>query len=179
MTLDFVSAFLQPASLVWESEFGEAIHPANSVTPDQPFCPEDIVVKVSVTGSLEGDVYFGFARDLALSLSEKIGGEAVEEVDEMTLSVMEKVANMISGRTMIDFEAEGYSCDISPPVLMDQSVISLSETADPDAILHLLDHDERATIWADLSENAAPANSGAPEAPSDQAAIDALFSSAA
>ena len=182
LSLDFVSAFLEPASLVWESEFGEALKVEHGAVRSQPFRQEDIVVKVSVTGSLEGDVYYGFARGLALSLSEKIQGQASEEVDEMTVSVIEEVANMISGRTMGDLEAEGYRCDIAPPVLMDGSVVGLVKGADPSTIVHLTDHDERATIWADLAENAnaaVEADWAAPEAPVGQSAIDDLFSSAA
>ena len=93
-------------------------------------------------------------------------------------------------RTMLrrTLEAKGYSCDIAPPELVGREVINPSKLADPNAVVRLVDHDETATIWADLTENAAvlAATGGdtavAPEseiAPVDQSAIDALFSSAA
>lgn len=188
MPLDFVSAFLKPASLVWESEFGETLQAEPDKTSGHPFLPGDLIVKIAVSGSLEGDIYYGFARGLALSLSEKIMGEVVEEVDEMTVSVIEEIANMISGRTMVDLEAKGYSCNIAPPVLVEREVISLAKLADPSTVVRLVDHDETATIWPDLTESAtAHAGTGRelPEgtepatAPVDQSAIDALFSSAA
>ena len=162
MPLDFVSAFLQPASMVWESEFGEELRAEPGASRSQPFLPEDVVVKISVSGSLEGDIYYGVARGLALSLSEKIQGEASEVVDEMTVSVIEEIANMISGRTMSVLEAEGFSCEITPPEVMGQSFITHAKSADPSTMLHMKNHGEWATIWADLSESANAESAASP-----------------
>lgn len=89
----------------------------HGVARRQPFRPEDIVVKVSISGRLEHDVYYGRGRGLARSPSEEIQRKATDKVDEMTLPMMEEIANMISGRTMIDLEAEGYRRDITTPLL--------------------------------------------------------------
>jgi chemotaxis protein CheX len=73
-----------------------------------------------VSGKLEGNVLYGFADDCAKSVVAKmIGEESVTELDQLGLSALGEIANMITGNAATQLAEAGFTCDISPPVIIE------------------------------------------------------------
>lgn len=119
MKEEYVNAFLTPANLVWEKELGMPLTLAGAEAVSNQYTTEDLTAVIGVSGQLQGNVLYGFANGSALSIVGHMVGEPVEELDEMGLSAIGELANMITGNAATQLASAGYTCDISPPVLID------------------------------------------------------------
>jgi chemotaxis protein CheX len=92
--------------------FGEA----EAVT--SPFTTEDLTAISGVTGSIAGNVFYELSNEISLSVAGTMCGMTFKEMDEMALSAIGELANMITGSAIIALAQTNYVCDISPPVLL-------------------------------------------------------------
>ena len=65
--------------------------------PVYQFTTDDITAVIGVSGALEGNVLYGFHKDTARSVVSKMMESEVTEFDEMALSALGEIANMITG----------------------------------------------------------------------------------
>ena len=71
-----------------------------------------------LTGGLSGLVIYTMSEATACGFASRMMGETVEEFDAMAQSAVAELANMITGQASIGLEKNGYSTDMSPPVLL-------------------------------------------------------------
>ena len=118
MKAEFVNAFLTPALDVWKKELGEELtyHGAHAVTGT--FTTEDLTAIIGVTGGLKGNVFYEFSNATSLAIAGVMCGSPFEELDEVGMSAIGELANIITGNATVELAAANYVCDISPPVLL-------------------------------------------------------------
>ncbi len=122
--LDIIRAFGQASEQVLQEVLGESPTrgaPTFQIGPTIPL--QEVNVQVGVTGNLTGHVNFGMDMTTALALAGTMMMEEIHELDEMALSALSELANMIAGnaRTFLN-QLAGFS-DITPPsVLMGASI---------------------------------------------------------
>jgi len=116
---DYVNAFLAPAKLVWEKELNHTLDFIGAEAVSHRFTTEDITAVVGVSGQLEGNVLYGFSQGTGLAIVGCMMGDPVLEFDEIALSALGEIANMITGNAATQLAALGYMCDISPPVIIE------------------------------------------------------------
>ena len=73
---------------------------------------------VGMAGSFRGSVTYAMDRETARSIYARMSGNETAALDELAHSAIGDLANVISGRGTIELERLGYSCDITPPVLI-------------------------------------------------------------
>lgn len=78
----------------------------------------DIFIEIGLIGELKGSIVFGFTKKFALQLVETMMSFAPVEVDELVCSALSEVANIASGNGTIAISAEGTTCDICPPIIL-------------------------------------------------------------
>lgn len=122
--LDFVRAFGQAAEQVLQEVLSETPTrgaPSFQMGPTIPL--QEVNVQVGITGELTGHVNFGMNLYTAKAIAGIMMMEEVPELDEMAISALSELANMIAGnaRTYLN-QLAGFS-DITPPsVLMGASI---------------------------------------------------------
>ena len=119
MKAEFVNAFLTPALDVWKKELGEDLtyHGAHSVMGT--FTTEDLTAIIGVTGGLQGNVFYEWSKATALAVAGLMCGTTyTDELDDVGLSAIGELANIITGNATIELAAAQYACEISPPVLL-------------------------------------------------------------
>ena len=118
MKAEFVNAFLTPALDVWKKELGEDLtyHGAHSM--GGTFTTEDLTAIIGVTGALAGNVFYELSNEMALAVAGAMCGSPFEELDEVAMSAIGELANMITGNATTELAAVQYVCDITPPVLL-------------------------------------------------------------
>ena len=78
-----------------------------------------MTVIIGVSGRLEGNVLYGFSEESAQSIVGVMWGEPVSTVnDELALSAIGEIGNMNTGNTAASLAQLGYTCNISPPVII-------------------------------------------------------------
>ena len=69
---------------------------------------------------LQGNVLYGFTEETAKSVIRVMVGEDDEQIsNEMGLSAIGEIANIITGNAATKLASLGYVCDISPPVVIE------------------------------------------------------------
>ena len=122
MKEEYVNSFLAPAKFVWQKELGEELRVAGTDLVSNQFTTDDVTAIIGVSGRLEGNVLYGFTGDTALAVVSRMLDEQVDTVStELGLSALGEIANMTTGNAAIRLYQSGYSCDISPPVIIEPS----------------------------------------------------------
>lgn len=117
MKEEWVNSFLTPAKHVWEMELQDELHVAGTDLVSNQFTTDDVTAIIGVSGSLEGNVLYGFSGDTAVAVVSRMMGEEVTTVsDEIGLLALGEIANMITGNAATRLSQIGYPCDISPPL---------------------------------------------------------------
>ena len=121
MKEEYVNAFLAPAKMVWEKELHTALEFIGAKAVDHQYTTEDLTAILGVSGQLQGNVLYGFRDGTALAVASAMIGEPVTEMDDMSLSALGELANMITGNAATQLSAKGFECDISPPLIIEPS----------------------------------------------------------
>ena len=80
------------------------------------FNNESILIILGITGQMEGQVILDIEIDKAKSIaSSMMMGMQVDTLDEMAMSAISELGNMIMGNTATLFSAENILVDITPP----------------------------------------------------------------
>ena len=89
-------------------------------TIDDQITPSyDISVSVSVVGDVEGTVVYSMDQNVAKRIaSTMLAGMVIEELDDISLSAINELANMITGNASIKLASNGVNVDITPPTLL-------------------------------------------------------------
>lgn len=94
---------------------------------DNPYIKKDfdntVSVMVGFLGDLQGQVIYSFEKDYANTvISRMCGGMEISNWDEIADSALKELCNMISGQSAMEFDAEGKAVNISPPLLLEDTV---------------------------------------------------------
>ena len=118
MREEFVNPFLTPALDVWEHELGESLHYLGASAVPSKGTTAAIAVVVGVTGSVRGAVLYEFDKETAEGVVTRMLRGPVDLHEEIALSALSELANMITGNAASQLAAAGYPCEISPTVVL-------------------------------------------------------------
>ena len=120
MKEEYVNSFLIPAKMVWDKELGKSLDLAKAEIVSHQFTTEEVTAIIGISGSLQGSVLYGFPESTAEAIvAIMLDGEAGSATDEIGLSALGEIANMITGNAAIRLAQQGFPCDISPPVIIE------------------------------------------------------------
>jgi chemotaxis protein CheX len=127
---EWVNPFLSPAKLVWQAELGCVLELIGAELVAHQFTTEDLTGVIGVSGKLEGNVLYGFADDCAsAAVAKMLEEEPTAEISQMGLSALGELANIITGNAATLLAQNGYTCDISPPVIIEPAGSRFTTTA--------------------------------------------------
>ncbi len=119
MKQEYVNPFLTPAQMVWQKEFGCPLKIQNAEAVSHQYTTDDVTAIIGISGKLEGNVLYGFSEPLVKDIIKRMVGEDFEARDPMALSALGEIANVITGNAATQLASSGYTCDISPPVILE------------------------------------------------------------
>jgi chemotaxis protein CheX len=120
MKEEYVNSFLAPTKMVWEKELGQTLELAGIDLVSNQFTTDDVTAVIGVRGRLEGNVLYGFSQATAYAVMSQMLGEPVDSLsNEIGLSAIGEIANMITGNAATRLSQVGYPCNISPPVIIE------------------------------------------------------------
>ncbi|MDA8345068.1 MAG: chemotaxis protein CheX [Thermaerobacter sp.] len=119
MKVEWINPFIRAANHV----LGEMVsfeHPqlGRIEMEEKPYTTEEVTAMLGVSGVLSGSVLLGMTRDVAEQIVERMVGERTPIEDLLGESALGEVVNMISGSALRFLESAGYSCNITPPVVI-------------------------------------------------------------
>jgi chemotaxis protein CheX len=75
----------------------------------------DLVTVVGYNGNLSGNLVYGFSSELGLTIVSKMMGMPYDKLDELAMSAIGELGNMVSGNIAMNLEQIGKPIDITPP----------------------------------------------------------------
>ena len=154
MRQEFVNPFLGPAQMVWHKEFGVHLEVASAEAVSYQYTTDDITVIIGVSGKLQGNVLYGFSDSVSTEVVRRMIGEDMDARDPMALSALGEIANVITGNAATELTANGYPCDISPPVIIEPRGSTLTSTVPRQILVTFKSELGLLTARIGLSENA-------------------------
>jgi chemotaxis protein CheX len=125
MNAEVIKAFTSAARDVLAQELGEPIELQDARLQGGPYRVGDITVVVGLAQDIEGAVLMCLSKPTARQYLSSILGEEVEELDEIALSGIGELGNMIAGTAGARLSELGYTTVIAPPtVFVDGGTIS-------------------------------------------------------
>ncbi len=120
MKEEYINPFLTPAKMVWQKELGHALELERAEMVSHQFTTEEVTAIIGISGKLEGTVLYGFPETTANAIVRiLIGEDDATPHDELGLSALGEIANMVTGNAATMLAGMGYPCEISPPVMVE------------------------------------------------------------
>ena len=118
MKEEFVNPFLTPAVDVWKRELGEDLEYKGASNVPSQGETDAITAFIGVAGSIKGVVLYEFDKETAKKIVSKMVGEETDLKEDVAISALGELANMITGNAASALTVAGYPCGISPPIMM-------------------------------------------------------------
>jgi len=116
---EFVNPFVAAALHVFRQELQEEPRRGPLRLEGSRVTPGEVTVIVGVAGDVEGLVLYGMDIATAQRMVGSILGISPLRVhDDLVESGAAEIGNMITGRASMELEKQGYSCEITPPVVL-------------------------------------------------------------
>jgi len=115
---DILEPFVEAARDVLAQELGMEVTPGKLALATGAATTLDVTVVIGITGRLTGIAVYGMPATMALAVVEKMLGSPLTELDDMALSGIAELGNVITGQATTLLAGMGLVCDISPPMLL-------------------------------------------------------------
>jgi chemotaxis protein CheX len=84
---------------------------------DTEFKDDTVVIFIGVTGEMRGQVMIAFNNIIARDIASKMTMMNITQLDELSISALSELGNMILGNAATIFSTKGILMDITPPTL--------------------------------------------------------------
>ncbi len=114
-----IDSFVQAATQVIEMMSGETnISKQAPFFNHEPLTDYEVLIFISVTGDIMGDVFAGMKEETAFALAGVLLQSEVNALDFMARSAISEFINVIIGNATMLLADAGYNCLISPPSIL-------------------------------------------------------------
>ena len=113
-----MNAFLTPAMLVWGMELDVALDFTGAKAVASQYTTDRLTTVIGINGDLKGNVLYEMSQETSLLVAARMLGENITKLDEIALSEIGELANMITGNAATELSSYDYRCDITPPVII-------------------------------------------------------------
>ena len=97
MNSEYVNAFLVSAASVLQTACGLALKPGKPYVKTNTFEDNVLVICIGITGQVKGQVLIAVNNEVACELASKMCMMPIDKLDEISLSALSELSNMILG----------------------------------------------------------------------------------
>lgn len=127
MKAEHLNFFLTSAGSVISSMCGETPAFRKPFLRESSYSIDDLNVIIGVTGGLRGQMIMSMSKQTAKNVASKMmGGMEVLELDEIALSAIGELGNMIAGNSGRLLGEAQVNIDIAPPAVLEGSGVRVS-----------------------------------------------------
>ncbi len=115
---EHLEPFVAAARDVLEQELGTEVESGKLALVNGASTTHEVTAIIGITGQLTGMAMYGMSEATALAIVGQLMGAPCEELDELALSGIGEIANVITGCAGTLLAQIGVAVDIAPPVLL-------------------------------------------------------------
>ena len=138
MKAQFINPFVSSATEVLKAECDVTVKRNGKLTlTTDAATPMDVTAMIGVTGDLRGIALYSMSQSTALAFFSTMLGEEAIDFDDLARSAIGELGNMITGRSAILLEKAGFSCELTPPIIIEGKGTLISSVELPKLVLPL------------------------------------------
>ncbi|MDD3839131.1 MAG: chemotaxis protein CheX [Clostridia bacterium] len=119
MKAEFINPFIEASTSVLKKVCGVDSEIGKIYLKNSLYRGNQIIIIIGLTGKLNGQVQFNMDKETAMKIaSSMMGGMEVETLDQMALSAISELGNMIMGNTSTLLYNRAINIDITPPSIL-------------------------------------------------------------
>ena len=115
---EHLEPFVAAARDVLEQELGTEVESGKLALVNGASTTHEVTAIIGITGQLTGMAMYGMSEETALAIVGQLMGAPCDEMDELALSGIGEIANVITGCATTLLAQIGITADIAPPVLL-------------------------------------------------------------
>ncbi len=117
INVDHINPFLMASNKVLSEMCSIETKIGKPIVKNPVFLDNTLVIMIGFTGEMRGQVMIAFEHSIACDIASKMIMMPITEMDELSLSAISELGNMILGNTATVFSTKGINIDITPPTL--------------------------------------------------------------
>lgn len=118
MKAEVVNPFYIAAREIIEIETGVVCERGELSLASSKWTTQDITIIINIIGEVRGAFIIGMSGETGNLIAEKMICEKVDKLNEMVVSCLAELGNIIAGRALAKLETAGYLADITPPMFL-------------------------------------------------------------
>lgn len=118
INVEYINPFLMAATSIIKDVCGIEMTVGKPYVKNSEFASDSVIIMIGVTGEMRGQVMIALSYTKALEIaSNMMMGIPVAELDDMAVSAISELGNMIMGNAATILATKGIGVDITPPTL--------------------------------------------------------------
>lgn len=138
MNADILNAFLRATANIVAREAKVSVRRSGLLLDPTDQVTDEVTVYVALVGTTRGMNLLGMSTNTARQIAGAMIGEPQGELNEMGLSALAELGNLIAGGATVELERMGFQTDITPPTVMIGQKARLSTLALPRFVIPLV-----------------------------------------
>lgn len=127
MKVEYINPFVESATDILRQTTQMTVERGTPTLDTGQFEAPELSVVLGIIGDMQGQVIFGIDQETAHGIVGKmLGGVEVTELDELGMSAIAELGNMITGNASSRFEKMKVTMDISPPTVLTGQGVKIS-----------------------------------------------------
>lgn len=115
----YIEIFINAITAILTSFGIEEIVSGNSYTKESFTCKYNLTTIIGLYGKIRGNVALSMPYDTAKKIvSIMMMGMEITEIDEMSVSALGEMTNMICGQALMEISSQNLFVDITPPTII-------------------------------------------------------------
>lgn len=118
INVECINPFLMAATSILKEMCQYDINVGKPYVKTTEFEEHSVIIMIGVTGEIRGQVIIAFTLEKACEIASKMMmGMPVSELDDLAMSAISELGNMIMGNAATILSTKGIGIDITPPTL--------------------------------------------------------------
>ena len=127
MKAEYLNPFIQSSKSIINQTTGLTTSLGKIYNKTAPYRGDNVLVLIGLTGDIQGSVTISLTNELTCKIAScMMGGLPVPELEEIAISAISELCNMIMGNTANLFSNINVNIDITPPTVLTGENIKLT-----------------------------------------------------
>lgn len=118
MNIEYINPFLVAASSVLQTACGIKLTAGKPYVKGTAFDGSSVVICIGITGQLGGQVLLACRKEVALDIASKMCMMPLADLDDLSLSALSELGNMVLGNAATVLSTKNIIIDITPPAIV-------------------------------------------------------------
>jgi chemotaxis protein CheX len=117
MNAEHINPFLVAAAKILKDMCAIETKMGKPYIKDLNFKDDTVIIIIGVTGEMKGQVMMAFPNHVACDIATKMIMMPITQLDDLSVSALSELGNMILGNAATIFSTKGMGIDITPPTI--------------------------------------------------------------